>query len=799
MEAMQASLNAVVDWLLRSSWQAGFIAVMVLMATWLLRRLIPASARYALLLLVGARLLMPMLPQSPLSVFNLLQNPPKPSQAHFNPDPQPTGQWVIITKEPFSKSVAHLPGIAAAPRAGNFTWRIIFAIVWLAGMLFVAARIARANLRLARRLRCAAVVDDPHLLQLLASCQDEMKVKRRLPILETDAIHSPALMGLLRPRLLLPPDLRQRLTDSELRFVFLHELAHLKRHDIAIDWCLAILQALHWFNPLIALAFARARAERELARDAMVLVATDSNEQCSYGQTIVKLVEKFARLGPRPGTIGILEGNSGKTQLKRRITMIADFKRPMRGGTILAALIAVVFAFVLFTDRKIGVAAEPAAPAKEFGPQPATVAAAIDKPNAKDAKNTAAQAILDRQLPEVNFNMVGLSDALEFLRDVSGANMTIQWKALEAAGIDKAAPVTIRMRNPKFSTALKAILSDAGGGAVKLGFEIEEGVIVITTAEELSKNTTVEVYDIRDLFMSKDEKANEEHANQLMKTFEQIIDPNSWTTNGGNAGTIKHLKGQLIVTQTKENHRMVVQLLDKLREARELQIVVRSHLIKIQMKMLKELGIDIQKEGDLLKVDPKANQPGKPGKTFQGAFLDDNQVDLLLKAAQSSADATILNSPRIALFNAQQGSISIGEEIPFISDWSAPKNGKRDPKISYVKTGFIFNLQAFVSADRKFVTLNMQPRIAKLRKLDEVPWPQAPADEKLNVQKPNLAVQEVDEMVSIPDGGTLLTVLADNEDHGKDAKGPVNILLVRPSILIQREVEQKEPPAKPGF
>jgi len=104
-------------------------------------------------------------------------------------------------------------------------------------------------------------------------------------------------MGLLRPRLLLPIELRPRLSDEELRFVFLHELAHLKRHDIAIDWCLAILQTLHWFNPLIALAFARARGQRELARDAMVLAATAPTQQNSYGQTIVKLVESFARIG----------------------------------------------------------------------------------------------------------------------------------------------------------------------------------------------------------------------------------------------------------------------------------------------------------------------------------------------------------------------------------------------------------------------------------------------------------------------------------------------------------------------
>jgi beta-lactamase regulating signal transducer with metallopeptidase domain len=44
-----------------------------------------------------------------------------------------------------------------------------------------------------------------------------------------------------------------------LRHVFLHELAHLKRHDIALNWLFAGAQALHWFNPLVWLAFQQAR------------------------------------------------------------------------------------------------------------------------------------------------------------------------------------------------------------------------------------------------------------------------------------------------------------------------------------------------------------------------------------------------------------------------------------------------------------------------------------------------------------------------------------------------------------
>src|SRR5213075_1439176 len=196
----------------------------------------------------------------------------------------------------------------------------------------------------------------------------------------------------------------------------------------------------------------------------------------------------FARLGPRPGTIGILEGNGGKTQLKRRITMIADFKRPMRGGTILAGLIAAALCIALLTDRK-ATAADAVEGDKPAGtadpnvvpPGPAPRSVATHDVNARDA---AAQAILDHRMPELKLNAVALSDALDFLRDATGGNIVVDWKNLEAAGIAKSAPVTLRLRDVKVSKALKTILSGVGGD-VKLDFEIEDGVVFITTAEEL--------------------------------------------------------------------------------------------------------------------------------------------------------------------------------------------------------------------------------------------------------------------------------------------------------------------------
>src|SRR6185503_19872463 len=93
------------------------------------------------------------------------------------------------------------------------------------------------------------------------------------------------------------------------------------------------------------------------------------------------------------------------------------------------------------------------------------------------------------------------SDVIDFLRDVTGANIFVNWRALEAAGIDRNTPVTARLRDVKFSKALQTILSDVGGGTVKLGYTIDEGVITISTDEDLSKNVVTRVYDIRDLII----------------------------------------------------------------------------------------------------------------------------------------------------------------------------------------------------------------------------------------------------------------------------------------------------------
>jgi bla regulator protein BlaR1 len=139
-------------------------------------------------------------------------------------------------------------------------------------------------------------------------------------LIESEEVESPAVYGLWRKWLLLPDGVFERFSTAELRCIFLHELAHIKRGDLGVNWLVAGLRVLHWFNPVLWLAWARMRADRELATDALALAHVRESDHTSYGETILKVLEGLTGDRPMPGLVGIVEN---KAQLKQRLAAIA--------------------------------------------------------------------------------------------------------------------------------------------------------------------------------------------------------------------------------------------------------------------------------------------------------------------------------------------------------------------------------------------------------------------------------------------------------------------------------------------
>jgi type II secretory pathway component GspD/PulD (secretin) len=141
------------------------------------------------------------------------------------------------------------------------------------------------------------------------------------------------------------------------------------------------------------------------------------------------------------------------------------------------------------------------------------------------------------------------------------------------------------------------------------------------------------------------------------------------------------------------------------------------------------------------------------------------------------------------------------EQQAYVSGYGEPNpDGKRKEQISTAQSGIELEMTPTVSADRKYVTLAMHPRVSQLLGLTLAVWEKAPG-EKLKVQKPNLAVQEVNTIVSVPDRGTLALLLKGDQEQIKKSNQQMGVpldtaalLLLKPTIILQHESEQQQFP-----
>ncbi|MFN9981987.1 MAG: M56 family metallopeptidase, partial [bacterium] len=149
----------------------------------------------------------------------------------------------------------------------SFTLRHSALAAWLLGTLTVLAVALLRQRRFQKHLSRFPTADDPHLSSLLSHLSSQARVPTP-QILLTATGTTPALVGIRQPRILLPSDWQTRFTDRSLRHVLLHELHHIKHHDLLWNWAATAVQALHWFNPLVWFVVSRFQADRELRCDA---------------------------------------------------------------------------------------------------------------------------------------------------------------------------------------------------------------------------------------------------------------------------------------------------------------------------------------------------------------------------------------------------------------------------------------------------------------------------------------------------------------------------------------------------
>ncbi|MCL5040014.1 MAG: hypothetical protein M1299_09370 [Firmicutes bacterium] len=348
-----------------SSIMASLLIGLILAFKHLFRDKLEARWHYYIWFLLIVRLALPTLPASFFSLYNLL--PAKliapsgavslslGSEANLTSNSQPDGlpaEWAPAggpgqDAAPVSQIT---PGEPSRPVQSEGVGLILFG-VWLAGAALMAIRITTIQCNFYAKMKLARPVGNSLIHEVFADCKKQMGVRRDVTLLETDALHSPVLYGVVRPRLLVPADLARKLNTEQLRHVFLHELAHLKRHDVALNLLTTGLQVVHWFNPIISYGFYRMQEDQELSCDALVLARLQPERIREYGQTIISLLELTSQPPQLPGLVGI---SGSKSLNPRRITMVTLWKKRSLKWTVIGLLTAVIVSVVALTNARAG-------------------------------------------------------------------------------------------------------------------------------------------------------------------------------------------------------------------------------------------------------------------------------------------------------------------------------------------------------------------------------------------------------------------------------------------------------------
>ena len=161
--------------------------------------------------------------------------------------------------------------------------------------------------------------------------------RRRTHPHDASPFATPAVTGLLRPRIVLPVDFADRYTSEEQQLVIAHEQLHIERGDIPAQALATLLRCLFWFHPLVHVAAARFRFDQELACDAAV-VARHPDSRRRYGEAMLKT--QLAEFGLPVGCHW-----QSSHPLKERVAMlnqpIPNAMRRRAGAIVVASLLAV--------------------------------------------------------------------------------------------------------------------------------------------------------------------------------------------------------------------------------------------------------------------------------------------------------------------------------------------------------------------------------------------------------------------------------------------------------------------------
>ena len=246
--------------------------------------------------------------------------------------------------------------------------------------------------------------------------------------------------------------------------------------------------------------------------------------------------------------------------------------------------------------------------------------------------------------------------------------------------------------------------------------------------------------------------------------------------------SIQYRNGRIVVVHTPEVQREIEEMLNNFRRARNLQVHVFTRFLQIEMDFLVNMDIDWGDGQGALGPFPGLIDSSDPSTSHSwdlfaevinndeiaqleqsvstsgglqmaiSCFDGPREVNAFLQAVAKHRKGTLLIAPRLTCFNTQRANFQAVTNFNYVRTVSADN----EPEIGNIPDGIIFDVQPFVSADHRYITLVLQPQLRTLISLVEFQYVGGGIRERF-IQIPTTELRSIATTVTIPDGGTVLT------------------------------------------
>ncbi len=315
---------------LEMSLAGGCLVLVIIVLRALLLHRLPKELFFWLWMLALLRLLLPVFPTSPLSVFARWETP---AALRTAADAAP---WAAREGAGIASAALEAP-LAANARstpvarpASEAALTPALTLVWLAVALLLLLLLGLAYARGLRRFQRAEPMNDPFIRAWLK----QNALRRPVEVRASAGMDSPMTYGVLRPVILLPKGIDKG-DAGALLCALDHELSHIRHFDAVWKLIIAAAACLHWFNPLVWAMAILANRDIELCCDARVLRRGGEEERRAYASALVRMEEARAHALP-------LASAFSRNALEERIGAIMNVKKRSVVALLTALLITAV-------------------------------------------------------------------------------------------------------------------------------------------------------------------------------------------------------------------------------------------------------------------------------------------------------------------------------------------------------------------------------------------------------------------------------------------------------------------------